>query len=114
VQHFFVWQRGDTHLECDAGDAAENFIHIDDFFRDGGSVPDQQRTGGSAQCVVLSAGGGRPAAFLANFGECVRIAWIEYFRGFVSGVCEKTNGMETYRKAIGRMTGPASSFGRGL
>jgi len=44
-----------------------------------------------------------PAAFLADFGKRVRIAGIEYFRGFVSGVCEKANGMKTYSKSLGGM-----------
>jgi len=110
VQHFLVGKRRDTHLECDAGDAAENFVHIKDLFRDRFSVADQQRAGRSTQGVELSARGGWPAAFLADFGKCVRIAWIEYFRGFVSSVCKKTNGMKTYRKSLGRMTGATPSL----
>jgi hypothetical protein len=60
VQHFFVWQRRDTHLECDAGDAAENFIHVKNLFRDRFGVADQQRAGRSAQGVKQSACGGWP------------------------------------------------------
>jgi len=77
VQHFWVRKRRDTHLECDAGDAAENFIHVKDLFRDRFSVADQQRAGRSAQGIELSACSGWPAAFLADFGKRVRIAWIE-------------------------------------
>src|SRR6266849_2562016 len=110
VQHFLVWQRGDTYLECDARNATENFIHVKDLFRDRFSVADQQRAGRSAQGVKLSACGGRPAAIPADFGKGVRIAWIEYFRGFVSGICEKANGMKTYSKSLGRMTGAAPSL----
>jgi len=40
AQHCFVWQRRDTHLECDTGDATENFIHVKDLFRDRVSVAD--------------------------------------------------------------------------
>ena len=40
VQHFFAWKRRDTHLECDAGDAAENFIHVEDLFRDRFGIAD--------------------------------------------------------------------------
>src|SRR5256885_16087165 len=101
VQHFLVGKRRDTHLECDAGDAAENFVHIKDLFRDRFSVADQQRAGRSTQGVELSARGGWPAAFLADFGTGVRIAWIEYFRGFVCASGEKANGMQTYRKSLG-------------
>ena len=49
VQHFLVRKRRDTHLECDAGYATENFIHIKDLFRDRFSIADQQRAGRSAQ-----------------------------------------------------------------
>src|SRR5713101_8833815 len=97
--------RRDTHLECDAGDPAENFVHVKDLFCDRFSVADQQCTGRSADGVKLSARGGWPAAFLADFGKSVCIAWIEYFRGFVRGVREKTNGMKTYGELLGRMTG---------
>ena len=34
VQHFFVEQRRDTHLEGDARNTTENFIHVKDLFRD--------------------------------------------------------------------------------
>src|SRR6267154_2335684 len=40
VQHFFVWQRRDTHLECDEGAATENFVHVKDLFRYRFSVAD--------------------------------------------------------------------------
>jgi len=93
VQHFFVRQRRDTHLECDARNAAKNFIHVKDLVRDRFGVTDQQRAGRSAQGVKLSACGGWPAAFLAEFSKRVRIAWKEYFAGFVRGVREKTNGI---------------------
>jgi hypothetical protein len=110
VQHFLVRKRRDTHLECDAGDAAENFIHVKDLFRNRFSIPDQQRAGGPAQSVELSACGGWPAAFLADFGKGVRIAWKEYFRGFVRASSEKANRMKTYGKSLGGMTGAAPSL----
>ena len=40
LQHFFVWQRRDTHLECDARNAAENFIHVKGLVRDRFRVAD--------------------------------------------------------------------------
>src|SRR5882724_5899742 len=110
VQHFLVRKRRDTHLECDAGDASENFIHIKDLFRDRFSIANQQRARRSAQGVELSACGSGPAAFLADFCKRVRIAWKEYFRGFVGASREKANRMKTYGKALGRMTGAAPSF----
>src|SRR5712692_2585051 len=110
VQHFFMRHRRDTHLECDAGDAAENFIHVKDLFCDRFSVADQQCTSRSAQRVELSTCGGRPAAFLADFGKSVRIAWKEYFCGFVRGVREKADGMKTYGELFRRMTGATASL----
>src|SRR5713101_7825143 len=102
--------RRDTHLECDAGDAAENFVHVKNLFCDRFSVTDQQCTGRSADGVKLSACGGWPAAFLADFGKSVRIAWKEYFCCFVRGVREKANGMKTYGELLGRMTGATTSL----
>src|SRR5713226_9014351 len=110
VQHFLVWKRRDTHLECDAGDAAGNFIYVKDLFRDHFSVADQQRARRPALRVELSACSGWPAAFLAYFGKRVRVAWIEYCRSFVSGICEKTDGMKTYSKSLRGMTGAAPSL----
>ena len=110
VQHFLVRKRRDTHLECDAGYATENFIHIKDLFRDRFSIADQQRARRSTQSVELSACGGWPAAFLTDFGKGVRIAWKECFRGFVRGVREKPNRMKAYSKSLGRMTSAAPRF----
>jgi hypothetical protein len=110
VQHFLMRKGRDTHLECDARDAAKTFVHVKDLFRDRFSVADQQRAGWSAQGVEWSACGGWPATFLADFGECVRIAWKEYVRGFFPSVREKANGMKTYNESLGGMTGSASSL----
>src|SRR5580704_6293763 len=104
VQHFLVRKRRDAHLECDAGDTAENFIHVKDLFRDRFSVANQQRTGRSAQGVELSACGGWPAAFLSDFGKRVRIARKEYISGFFRGAREKSDGVKTYSKSLGGMT----------
>ena len=95
-------------MECDARNTAKNFIHVQDLFRDRVGVADQECPGRPTQGIELSAGGGWPAAFLADFGKCVRIAWIEYLRGFVTGSCEKADGMKTYGKSFGRMTGAAA------
>jgi len=51
VQHFFVWQRRNTHLERNAGDASKNFVHVKDLFRDRFSIADHQRVGRSARGV---------------------------------------------------------------
>src|ERR1700722_9563314 len=105
VQHFFVRQRRDTHLECDAGDAAENLVHVKQLFCDRFRVANEQRAGRSADGVKLSACGGWPAAFLADFGKRVGIAWKKDIRSLFRGVGQKANGMETYGELLGRMTG---------
>jgi len=97
-------------LECDARDAAQNIIHVKDLFRDSFGVADQQRASRSAQGVELSACGRGPAALPADFRKGVRRAWKEYSRGFVCGVREKANGVKTYSKPLGRMTGAAPSL----
>ena len=97
-------------MECDARNATENFIHVKDLFRDRFSVAEEQRAGRSAQGVKLSARGGWSAALLADFGKSVRIAWKEYFCGFVRGVREKADGMKTYGELLGRMTGATPSL----
>jgi hypothetical protein len=42
---FWCGRRRNTHLECAAGDAAENFVHVEDLFRDRFRVPDQRCAG---------------------------------------------------------------------
>src|SRR5580704_18078719 len=110
VQHLLMRKRRDTHLKCDSRDPTENFIYIQDFFRDRFSLADQQSAGWPAQGVELCARVGWPAAFFADFGKGVRIAWKEYVRGFFCGRCEKAYGMEAHRKLLGRMTGAATSL----
>src|ERR1700723_2794615 len=110
AQHFLVRKRGYAHLECDARDAAESFVYVKDFFRDRSSVTYQQRSSGPALCVELRAGGGRPAAFLADFGKRLRVTWKESIRGFVCGVREKADGMKTDSEAVGGMAGASPGF----
>src|ERR1700733_1474126 len=110
AQHFLVRKRGYAHLECDARDAAESFVYVKDFFRDRSSVTYQQRSSGPALCVELRAGGGRPAAFLADFGKSVCVTWKESIRGFVCGVREKADGMKTDSEAVGGMAGASPGF----
>ncbi len=54
--------------------------------------------------ATVRACGGWPAAFFADFCKRVRIAWIEYLRGFFRGACEKANGMTAYGKFLRGMT----------
>jgi hypothetical protein len=73
AQHLVMRKGGDAHLERDARDAAENFIVVKYLFRNRVGVADEQRAGGPARGVELSSSGRRPAAFLADLGERVRI-----------------------------------------
>jgi integrase len=72
-----VRKRRDAHLESDARDSAEDFILVQDFFRNRFGVADEQRAGGPAHGVELRSGGLRPTAFLADLGKRVRIPWIK-------------------------------------
>jgi hypothetical protein len=40
LQHFLMRKRRDSHLECDAGNAAENVTRVKDLFRDRFGVAD--------------------------------------------------------------------------
>src|SRR5580693_10015881 len=110
MQHFLVREGGDAHLESDARDASESFVYIEDLFCDGFGVTDQESAGGCALCVELGAGGGGPAAFFADFREGVGVAGKESFGGFVRGVCEKADGMNTDGELLGGMSGATSGF----
>src|SRR5438045_784252 len=57
-----VAQGGDAHLETDAGDAAEGFVHLQELGGYGFGVADHERSGGAAEGFELAAGDGRPAA----------------------------------------------------
>src|ERR1700740_2046331 len=103
-------KRGATHLEGDAGDAAQSFIYIKDLLRHRSGVTYQQRAGRPALRVELRACGGWPAAFLADFGKSVRIARKESFRSFISGVRQEADRMETYSELLWGMAGAPSRF----
>ena len=86
-------QRRDTHLECDARDAAEGIIHVQYFLRDSLGVADQQRTRGSAHGVELRPGSWGPAALLADLGECVCVSWIKVVGSLFGGVSKEADGV---------------------
>ena len=101
---------GDAHLERDAGESAEDFVDVEDFFRDGLGVADQEGAGGTAQGVKLGASGGSPAAFFADFGEGVGVAGEEILGGLLGGVSQKTDGVEADGEFIGGMAGAFADF----
>ena len=83
---FVVRERGDAHLEADAGDAAESFAHLEELGGYGFGVADHQCTSGAAESFKLVARDRRPAAFLANFGEGVGVAGEKVVCGLLVGV----------------------------
>ena len=41
AEHFGMREGGDAHLKSEAGDAAEGFVDVENFFGDGFGVADQ-------------------------------------------------------------------------
>ena len=95
-QHLLVRERRDTHLEGDARDAAEHFVHVEDFLRNGLGIADEQSACGSADGVELRARGRRPAAFLADLGEGFRIAGIKVVGSLPGGFSQEANGVQAH------------------
>src|ERR1700732_294261 len=101
-------QRRDTHLECDARDAAEGIIHVQYFLRDSLGVTDQQRTCWSAHGVELCPGSWGPAALLADLGEGVCVSRIKVVGSLLGGVSKEADGVETHDEFLGGVTGAAA------
>ena len=57
AHHFWMRQRRDAHLKCEARNSAERFVDVENFFGDGLCVADEQRAGWAARCVELCARG---------------------------------------------------------
>ena len=79
-------KRRNAHLERDARNATEDLVVIQYFFRNRFGVADEQCAGGSAQGVELRPRGRRPAAFLADLGEGVRVAGIKVVGSLLGAV----------------------------
>src|ERR1700683_4051762 len=103
-------ERGDSHLECQAGDSTQRLVYIEDLLGHGFRVADQQGAFGSADRVELRARGGRPSALLAAFGEGLRVPRENHVRGFGGGVREKTDRVQPYSQAIGGVAGATPGF----
>ena len=82
-------ERGNAHLERDARNPAEGFVHILHFFRDGFGVTDQIRSGWPALGVVLRARCGWPATLFSDFGESVPVPGKEIVGGLLGGFAEE-------------------------
>ena len=73
AHQFRVWQGRDAHLESKAGDAAQGFVHVQDFFRDRFRIAHEERSGGAEQGVEVCTGDRWPAALPANVRKALRI-----------------------------------------
>src|ERR1700722_16114228 len=91
THHFLVSYGRHAHLEGDARNSAQSFVHIDNFFGDGFGIADHQGPGGSAGGVELRARGWGPAPLLADFGEGVGVAGEEIVSGLLGGVPQETD-----------------------
>jgi hypothetical protein len=59
-------------------------------------VAEEQRVGGPAYGVELPPGDRRPAAFLADLGERLRVAWIKVVCRLPDGVGQKGDGVKSH------------------
>src|SRR5690348_4478760 len=103
-------QRRHAHLECNARDAAEHFVHIEYFFRYGLRIPNQQGTRGSAHGVELRARGWRPTAFLADLGEGMRVAGIKIVGSLPGRVPQEADGVKPHYELFGRVARAATGL----
>jgi hypothetical protein len=105
-----VRKRRDTHLEGDASEAAEDFIHIPYLLCDGFRIADEQRTRRASQSVKLCPRSRGPAAFFTDLRERVGISWIEIVRSFLGCVSQKTNCVKAHHQFLGGVSCAAPSF----
>src|ERR1700730_11094532 len=83
---------------------------MENFFCDGFDVADEQRAFRSAQRVKLRPCSWRPSPFLANFGEGVGVAGEKSVRGFLGGIAEKSNHVQTDFQLFGFVSAANACF----
>jgi len=110
VREFVVGEGGDAHLEADAGDAAQGFVHLEELGGYGLGVADEERAGGAAESFELAASDGRPAALLADLGEGVGVAGEEVVCGLFVGVGDVAEGVDADFEFLGGVTGAFAGF----
>ena len=110
VHEFVVAEGGDAHLEADARDAAEGFIHLDDFGGHGLGVADHERAGWSAEGFELAPSDWRPAAFAADLGEGFGVAREEVVGGLLVGVGDVAEGVDADLEGLGSMACTLACF----
>ena len=110
VHEFVVGEGGDAHLEADAGDAAEGFVHLEELGGYGFGVTDHESAAGAAECFELAAGDGRPAALLADPGEGFGVAGEEVVCGLLVGVGDVAEGVDADFELFGGVAGALAGF----
>ena len=105
-----VAEGGYAHLEADAGDAAEGFVHLEELGGYGFGVADHERAGGAAERFELAAGDGRPAALFADFGEGFGVAGEEVVCGLLVGVGDVAESVDADFELLGGVAGAFAGF----
>jgi len=94
VHEFVVAKCGDAHLEADAGDAAERFVHLKKFSGYGFGITHHQCSGRATQRFKLRACDRRPATLFADLGEGFGITGEEVVGGLLVGVGDVAEGVD--------------------
>src|SRR4029077_418135 len=94
-----------AHLEADAGDAAEVFVHLEELGRYGFGVADEECTLRTAEGFELIACARGPAALFANFCEGVGVAREEVVGGLLVGVGDVAEGVDADFEILGGVAG---------
>src|ERR1700727_2293948 len=100
MHHLRMRKRRHTHLERDAGNAAERLVDIENLFGDGFGVSNDQGSGRTAQGVELRSRGRWPSALFTDLGEGVSVAGEEVVRCLLVGVAEKTYAVQSYSQLL--------------
>ena len=111
MHEFVVAQGGDAHLEADAGDAAQVFVHLEELGCYGLGIADQQCAPGTAEGFELAAGDRWPAALFADLAESVAIGRPERFERLRARVGKKTNRVNAHREFVGSVAGFTPGLG---
>ena len=101
---------GYAHLEADAGDASEGFVHLEELGGDSFGIADHEGSGRAAEGFELVAGDGRPAAFATNFGEGFGVAREEIVGGLLIGVGYVPEGVDADFELLGFVAGAFAGF----
>src|SRR5882757_6924319 len=94
MHEFVVAESGYAHLETDAGDATEGFVHLEELCGYGFGVAYHECSAGAAEGFELTAGNGRPAALLADLGEGFGVTGEEVVGGLLVRVGYVAEGVD--------------------